>query len=222
MGGDHESRPSWVDGFKKELISELKESLEASLEAKVLERTKHLEDKLRRQDVEITKLENYVRKGNLEFHGVPEKKNEDLEAIVKSIAEKSGTTALRGISLNVYRKGRPSKLPSGTVIPPVIICEARNVLAVDRVMEKMIQRNRGEGSKNASGADVSLGIDLQRVMVRRNYSDGTQYLFRAAKRVAKTKDYKYVWISAGGAVNVRKKEGAERITIHHQDDLRKI
>ena len=213
--------PGWLSDLKKELICELKQSIEALVDARVRERTIELEEKLCLRDRELAKLENYVRQGNLEVHGIPHREGEDLEATVKAIAEKYGTTALKTVSLNCYRRGRPAKLPNGDVIPAPIICETRNVLAVNHVIDKA-KTYHARNKKDISLADLSMGDTRSQVFVRRNFSDATQYLFRAAKRIGKNKGYKYIWISGGGMVLARKKEGGEKILISHKVDLEKL
>lgn len=224
MGDVPKSMPAWFKNLKESIVKELRESIDALVEATVRERTKGLEEKVRSQDRVITRLENNIRKGNFEIHGVPEKKgerSEDLAVIVKAVAEKLGTNALAGMTVNVYRKGKPVKLPGGRLIPAPIICETRNVMAVDRVMEKA-KMFRTEANRDLSLLDISLGTQREYLIVRRNFCEATQYLLRAAKRIAKEKGYQYVWITAAGLVNARKKEGADKVVIGHQEDLKNL
>lgn len=172
-----------------------------TLKATVAEQSSVIE----RLQCEVNDAEQYSRASNLEIHGLPFNRTENLSASVRDLATKLSLPIPQpGDVLAVHRL--PGK--SGAV-PPVLIRFASAPL-----------RDRWLAARSKLST-LRETASTARLFFNENLTRGNKELFWKARSRGKDKNYRYIWVKRG-KIYAKKADGAPLVKIACTRDLDKI
>ena len=191
-----------VNTLQKEEISNLK-SQAAAL------KTQEIKD-----SIKVDELEQYWRRQNLEIVGVPEKEDENTNAIVLEVAKMLDVDIMSShisTSHRLPKKKANSRNNSGS--SPII------VRFTSRDIRKQIYANR----KKARFVDLkNFSVsDTKNIFVNENLTPTRKQLFWKTKQEVKNNSWKYIW-THNGNVFVKKDDNASITEIKNELDLNLI
>lgn len=182
------------------------------------------ENQTLRSDIHSLKLrlntfDQLSRSSNLEIQCVPERKAENLI----SMAQELGKTVNYCVNeKDIIYCSRTAKLQTNSPRPRSILLKLNSPRTRDCLLAAAIEYNKkNPGNKLNSG---HLGISSTKVTpvyVTENLSPENKQLHAAARKLAKEKMYKYVWIR-GGRVYLRKTETSEAIFVRNEEVLERL
>ncbi|XP_044758574.1 uncharacterized protein LOC123316497 [Coccinella septempunctata] len=154
---------------------------------------KDLQESVRLLNKKVADLEQSARAYNIEIHGYPEKKNENIYSIVDSIHETLNIPLSRDVVESAHRvKSFESGKPRNIVIKYVSLKSRNSVLAAAKA-----RRN------SSNGALIINEIPNARIYINEHLTPENKILFKKVRETARQRDYKYVWIR-NGSILVRK------------------
>ena len=191
-----------VNTLQKEEISDLK-SLAAAL------KTQEIKD-----SIKVDELEQYGRRQNLEIVGIPEKEDENTNAIVLEVAKMLDVDIMSShisTSHRLPKKTASSRNNSGS--SPIIVRftsgDIRNQIYANRKKARFVDL------KNFSVSDT------KNIFVNENLTPFRKHLFWKTKQQVKNNSWKYIWTHNGNAF-VKKDDNASITAIKNELDLNLI
>ena len=149
----------------------------------------------------VTPIELERREKNLELHGLPEKKEEDCDAVVKSVLK----TVVPG-PLSIAKCYRFGKKDNGKEKPRRILIQFSTKEQRENVYKNKSNLKKIEGGPLFLNENLPIHLSILRGKAN-------------AKR--KEKNYKYIWMK-NGTILLRKDEFSDVISIRYSFDLHKI
>lgn len=198
----------------QEFIAEAYDEITKKLDAVIglQKRVEDLEEVVAMRDNEnfelrkqIRDLEQYSRRSQLEFLGLPQKpdeKPEDLEAAVLTIANQLEVN-LKGDDLEAVHR-----IPTLIKPSPIIVS------FVNRKNRDLLLKNRYKHPTKYDGAD--------KVFIRESLSKYFRELLKLTKEKADACNYDYCWFKNKQIYVKRKKESREVIIVKEMNDLNKL
>lgn len=198
---------------------EMKSRLE-SLEVAHKENVKRLNDMsnsvnaqaVAKLEAKIEGMEQQARSCNIEICNLPEKRNENLFAIMDSISSTIGLPVSHNDITSIHRVPHAQQNDRK---PKNIIVKFRTRVMRDNILSACRQKKGLTSDQlGVSGATVNVYFNEHLTLTNKA-------LFREAKKIANEVGYKYVWVR-NGTVLVRERDGLSSIAIRHGEDLKKI
>lgn len=188
----------------------------------IIDHEKHIEllsselEKMKKQVAELqhsTEASNqYSRSNCLEIYGVPEMKNEDIMAVVKSVGKALNFELKDRMVDAVHRLAQNPRNPDA---------HRGIVLKFCRRIDMEVMRSKTR-VKNGFSA-VELGMDSEsKIYVNLSLSKYTKLLWSEVRAFKLSHGYKYAWITSAGKVFLRKTDGSRPILIRGKVDLDKL
>ena len=159
----------------------------------------------------LDELEQYDRKQNLEFHGVPFKDNEAVTQIILDLVNKLGVDLKeKGISIphRLFQRQRPSRTRN---------CETMKHLFRSRQKRNEVYANRLK-AKDISEFPID---NMENLYVNKNLTQRRKRLFWLTKQKVEDLDNKFIWTS-NGQICQRKNENSEKVLVRIERDLDKL
>ena len=178
----HEFLSAEYDDLKEKYNKLLKSSKQSERSANQLN-LKLDETETNKQDEfhKIDDLEQYGRRLNLEFEGIPEQKEENVTSIILDIAEKLNVDAnFSDISITHRLPPKRHKQSNGSTLPPTVIAQFTN-----KRIRNAIHSRRKE-AKNTKDFPVP---EMTRLFINENLTRYRKKLFWSTKRAAKANNY---------------------------------
>ena len=141
--------------------------------------------KIEKLDLTLENLEQYGRRDNLEFIGVPKHPNENTNQIIKNLVKKLNIKLNdNDISISHRLKSNiSSRNQEGINHPPIIV----------RFTNREI-RNQIYKKRNCINQISDFGIPgMEKMYINENLTSYRKLLFNKAKKLQKENDYKYLW-----------------------------
>ncbi|CAK1551076.1 unnamed protein product [Leptosia nina] len=186
--------------------SEVKELLTA---------TSSLEKQLHDMTIRMVNLEQYSRESNIEIHGLPEFKNEDLPRTILKISEVVSANIEDCDILSCFRV---AKLNRATNKPRSVIVKLRSTRCRDVILTAITKYNKGNPKEKLDSHAIGIGGESARVYVSEHLSPEKKSLHAATRIKCKEVGYKYVWIR-NGQILIRKSDQEKAIRISSQGQL---
>ncbi|CAH0400672.1 unnamed protein product [Chilo suppressalis] len=182
------------------------------------------ENETLRSDIYSLKLrlntfDQLSRSSNLEIQCVPERKAENLIIMVQELG--------KSINFNLNEKdisycSRTAKLKSDSPRPRSILVKLNSPRTRDCFLAAAIEFNKKNHENKLNTGHIGiLSTKVTPIYVTENLSPENKHLHAAARKVAKEKNYKFVWIR-GGRVYLRKTETSEAIFVRNEEVLEKL
>ena len=198
------------DNLKKNYDSLCKENVRQAEEIKQLRSSS--EDLEKQTEIEASKrdqLEQYGRRQNLEFHGVPEKEDENPTDVVIKLCKSIGANIERkdvSIAHRLPKKKNAEKPPA--IIAKFISTEVRNLIYKKRVQ-----------AKNLSQQDLPIA-GMSKLYINENLTQARMRLLWKTKQAVKD-IYQFVW-TRNGNIYVRRNSESEAIAIGNEFDISEL
>ena len=158
----------------------------------------------------IDDLEQYDRRMNLEFEGIPHEKNENINDILVKLVNKMGVT-LKTTDISTAHR-LPKKASKSQDQPPTTIVRFMNR---DKRNEIFLKRHT---TKFWNEFPIQ---SMEHLFVNENLTKKRKRLFWMTKQKAKSIGYKFYW-TFNGTIFIRKQEGSDKIIIRKEEDLNSL
>ncbi|CAK1586902.1 unnamed protein product [Parnassius mnemosyne] len=186
---------------------------------------KHLESETLRFQKEInvltnrlTSIEKISRNKNLEIQLVPESRNENPMILFRNLCK---TVDLQIDDENIHSCRRVAKYETSSNRPRNIIVTLINPRLRDQVLSACYRYNKAHKDNPLNTNDIGLHCEKRKMYVTEHLSPECKALHAAARKFAKEKKYKYVWVKYG-RIYIRKEDTAACIHIRNMDCLKKL
>ena len=166
-----------------------------------------IKNKLLAKETELDNLEQYGRRENLEFHGVPVQQNENTNKIIQNLLKRIN------LDINENEISTSHRLNSNKEnIPPPIIVR----------FSKRDTRNKIYANKRKFNAVTNFGIpEMNNLYINENLTKKRSELLAKTRKAKYEAKYKYLW-TKNGNIFVRKSDQAQSLHIKSEQDIAKI
>ena len=201
------------DKLKKENATQSKELRTLSANSTKIEK------KAETEDIKLDSIDQYSRRQNLEFHGVPQTSDENVVDIVVKIVKVLGVDINQNDISTAHRlPQKPNLNPRGKSeeLPPplgIIAC------FINRDLRNFIYHKHA-AAKDIANKDFP-AAGMQRLYINKNLTQSCKHLLWQMKQAARTRDYSYIW-TRNGKIFVRKDENSDSVLITSESDLRNL
>lgn len=174
--------------------------------------SERLQSTMRSLESKIETLEQQARQCNVEISNLPEKRNENLPAIIQAI----GNVLKSPISLNdIVAVHRVPHAHQQTTRSKNVVLKFSSRQQRDNLLSSF----RKAGSLKSDQVGIN-GTSMS-IYINEHITLSKKLLFRKTRAAANKHDYKYVWIR-GGTILVRERDSAGSFAIRGDNDLTKI
>ncbi|VVD06109.1 unnamed protein product [Leptidea sinapis] len=165
----------------------------------------------------VMQLERISRSHNIEIQAVPERKNENLNTIIKKIFDKISVSLPDDvvISCNRVAKRTVSDRPR-TIVVTLMTPKHR-----DLILSAVHRYNKANPKDMLCSLDLGIIGERKPIYVAENLSPEAKHLHMEARKASKVLNFKYVWVKFG-KVYMRKGEHSPAININSLDKLKSI
>ena len=165
---------------------------------KLSKQQEEVNDDLYYQKIEITALNQYGRRENVEFAGIPESISQDkLQAHIIAVMKSMGINILGKDIHAVHRIGKKSSKPRNVIVRFV---NRKTAFTTLKIKKKLNSGN------------------YKQYFVTENLCPYNKKIFNTCYRHKKNKDLHSVW-SYNGNVFVKVRDGEDRVQVEHLDDI---
>ncbi|XP_069355160.1 uncharacterized protein [Maniola hyperantus] len=184
------------------------------------ENNNKLEATIENLHIRINDLEQRSRSNNLELQCIPERKNENLIAIIEQLGSVIGQDTTPDKILNVTRVAKVNRLSTR---PRSIIVQFNSPLTRDGFLAAVIKHNKSNPTDklNTSHIGIGAGGEKKPIYVVEHLSPENKALHAATRMKAKEKGYRYVWVR-NGRILIRKDDSSDYKIVKNMDFLNKL
>ena len=178
-----------------------------------------IEKKAETEAIKLDGIDQYCRRQNLEFHGVPKTSNENVINIVVKIGKVLGVDINQNDISTAHRlpqKPHSNRRSESDEPPPPPGIIAR---FINRDLRNFIYSKRAV-AKDIASKDFPVA-GMQRLYVNENLTQSRKRLLWQTKQAARTRDYSYIW-TQNGKIYVRKNENSDSVLINNESELRNL
>ena len=202
------------DNLKTEYDSLLRENKKQPEELRQLNtHSEVLEKQSESEAMKLDQIEQYGRRQNLEFHGIPETESEDVTNIVVDISKVLGVYIGKQ-DISIAHRLPAKRHRDKAAEPPAIIAKFISAETCNRIYKhRSAARNLNENDFPVAG--------MSKLYVNENLTQIRKRLLWKAKQMAKERDYAYIW-TTNGRILVRKDADTNAIAILCDKDLSKL
>ncbi|XP_026325743.1 uncharacterized protein LOC113234605 [Hyposmocoma kahamanoa] len=166
----------------------------------------------------INQVEQQSRQNNVELQCVPEDKNENIMQIIHQLGK---TIGCRLNDNDVLNCTRTAKVNRSSTRPRSIVVQLASPRLRDQLLASTISFNKANPQNKLNSSHLGLSGNITPIFVTEHLSPSNKVLHAAARRAAKDKGYKYVWIRSG-KIFLRKSDDTEFILVKNMDMLKNI
>ncbi|XP_063891065.1 uncharacterized protein LOC135116963 [Helicoverpa armigera] len=153
----------------------------------------------------VNLIEQHARQQNLEINGIPESKAENLVKTVQQIGNVISCSIKDDDILSVVRV---RKLDPESSNPRAVVVKLRSMLLRDTILTSVMNYNKAHPDKKLNSQHLGYANSIKPVFVSEHLSPLNKKIHAAARKVAKEKGYKYVWVR-DGKILIRKDDGQQ-------------
>ncbi|KAG7297854.1 hypothetical protein JYU34_009232 [Plutella xylostella] len=166
----------------------------------------------------IMTTEKLSRSCNLEIHGIPEKKNENVMTIYKTLCDLVSHTYSE---YDVKACRRVAKFSKTSSHPRTILVTLSSPRARDEIISSVLRLNKSKDYLTSEDFGFNKETQKNRVYVSENLCPEIKELLFETKKVAKERNYQFTWVKFG-QIYVRKNVESQVILIKNQECLVKL
>ena len=166
-----------------------------------------IRNKLLAKKTELDNLEQYGRRKNLEFHGVPLQQNENTNKIIQNLLKQINLKITKNeISTSHQLHSNKENIP-----PPIIVR-----------FSKRDTRNKIYANKRKFNAVKNFGIPgIDNLYINKNLTKKRSKLLAKTRKAKYEAKYKYLW-TKNGNIFIRKSDQAQSLHIKSDKTLPKL
>lgn len=173
-----------------------------------------LKSEINQLNIRVESLEQQARLNNIEIQGVPEKSDENLLSIIEKIGEYIQCPISSSIIDTVHRVARhPTINKPKSIIVKLLAKQKKDEIIAAAKAKRLASPNNPPGLKIEG---ISNGLFINEHLTNKN-----KLLLTKAKEMAKTSNYKYIWVR-NGYVFARKNDRSKVLKIQSECDLSKM
>ena len=182
------------------------------------------ENKQLKADVEtlthkVNSLEQRSRSNNIELHGIPESKDENLSKIVLEIGSELGCNIAEHDIQCAYRiRNNAFRNPSNRSILSHIVVELQSRHVKNKIIASMNAKRKQIKSINNSNPHISIPGITDKLFINEHLSKYNKNLFYKLRKTAKEKGIKYVW-TKNCVIYARKNDTSKACVISSENDI---
>lgn len=163
-------------------------------------------------------LESISRSHNIEIQCVPERKNENILAIVKNLFTK---LSLQFAEDTVSFCSRVPKMNGQSARPRNIIVTLQSPRHRDHVISAAHRYNKLHSGDRLNSLDLGVSGDKTFVYISEHLTPECKIVYAAARKFKNDNKFKYVWVR-NGKVFLRKSDSSPALYIRNLDSLSKL
>lgn len=160
------------------------------------------------------KNEQWVRRSNIQFNGIPQKGSDNLIAIMQNLANLSGFPLDPNIDIDFVTRVAVKNDTEGNKCKPVIL-KMQSRYKKDNFLASLRRL------KIIKASDIGFSGVNDRIYANDHLSARNKYLFHLAKTKANEKNYKYCWVR-NCTIMVRRDDSSPIVYINSEEALNKI
>jgi hypothetical protein len=207
-----------------DFICEEQKSMQTELK-KTTDKISHLEHENSKLQSEVNKLvgrltgiEKMSRSCNIELQAVPERKNENILAMLKKLCDVVRVTLDDG---HISACRRVAKINAASSRPRNIVVTFVAPRIRDMVLSAVHRYKKANSGTGLKSGDLEIPGESCNIFVTEHLSPEQKSLHAATRKAAKEHDYKYVWVKYG-QIYVRKSDSFGAILVRDFDSLSKL
>lgn len=166
----------------------------------------------------ISSMERMTRSQNIEIQAVPESKNENPIGLFNNLCK---ILKLDISPDQIHSCRRVAKLNSTSDRPRNLLVTLVNPGLRDSVLSACYRYNKTNKGDLLNSSHLGLACNKQRIYVTEHLSPECKALHAAARKAAKEKGFKYVWVKYG-RVYMRKNDGANCVLVKNLETLNNL
>lgn len=156
--------------------------------------------------------EQILREKNVEIHGIPFEKEENLGNIIKHIAE-NFDIPLQERDIDCMYRIKNTRRANNKNAEPIIVTFMKK-----ETKEKFMSSRR---RRSVYAKEIGFGNSQNQIYVNEHLTSRNKELLWNARNIRKERNYKYVWYNHGN-IYLRKNDNSEIIRINDKTDLAKL
>jgi len=196
---------------KLEALDDIRNSLKA-----ITERVDGLESSVSNNTQQLEQVNKYLRRNNLEIHGVPEKNGEDLYELLSKIGSALGIQIEKSDIDIVHRL----KAPTTSSRPRIILVKFVNRWLKNDLVN--VRRQRHKESQELTTTELGFQAGEESVIFFNDHlTKEAKYLLYLAKRHLRGLTHQFVWTKSG-SVFVKKDAASKPIELVSPDQVDKL
>lgn len=160
------------------------------------------------------KNEQWVRRSNIQFNGIPQRGSDNLITIMQNLANLSGFPLDPNIDIDFVTRVAIKNDTMGNKCKPVIL-KMQSRYKKDNFLASLRRL------KTIKASDIGFAGVNERIYANDHLSSRNKYLFHLAKTKANDKNYKYCWVR-NCTIMVRRDDSSPILYINSEDALNKI
>lgn len=166
----------------------------------------------------LSNLEQNLREANIEIHGLPEFKNENLPQTIIRIGEVISHPIKDDDILACFRV---AKKDSKSERPRTVVAKFRSARCRDSILAAVLSYNKTNKLDKLNTSAIGIGGEKAAVFISEHLSPDKKALQAAARIKARELLYKFVW-SKNGKIYMRKTPDTQAIPIHNMESLNSL
>lgn len=163
----------------------------------------------------LNSMEQNLRENNLEVHGIPEHRSENILNLIQQCSKVVGHGLTEGEVVNCTRVAKQNK---DSKIPRTIIVKFNNTKSRDAFYSSVYRYNKTNPHDKLNTALLGIAGDKRPVYVSEHLSPSNKNLHMAARKKAKEQNYQFVWVR-NGRIYARKDPNSSYILIKSTESL---
>lgn len=166
----------------------------------------------------FNQAEQLSRGCNIEIQCVPESKSENLISLICQMCQSVGCAIKEESILNC---NRVAKMNASSPRPRSIIVQLNSPRVRDSILAAVIKHNKSHSGNMLNTSHLGIRGEKRPIYVAEHLSAHNKALHAAARRAAKEKNYKFVWVR-NGKIYMRKTDDSEFVYIRDLESIAKL
>lgn len=164
----------------------------------------------------LNNMEQHLREANIEVHGVPESRSENLAVTLEQCAKVVGHVLNNDDIVNCTRVAKQNK---ESKLPRTIVVKFKNVRCRDNFYSAVYRYNKSHQNDKLNSSLLGIAGEKRPIYISEHLSPANKALHAAARLKAKELKYQFVWIR-NGRIYVRKNPESQYILIKSDESLK--
>ncbi|KAJ8719996.1 hypothetical protein PYW07_012039 [Mythimna separata] len=193
--------------FLSDEFDQIKNELQEykSTNQRILKENELLKHSVSDLSIRVNLLEQNTRQQNIEINGVPENKSENLINTVMQLGKAVSSAIKENCIISAVRV---RKLDPQSTSPRAIIVKTNSASTRDEILASVMNYNKKHPDNKLNSHILGYGGAKKPVYVSEHLSPLNKQIHAAARKAARIKEYKYVWVR-DGRILVRKNDGIQ-------------
>lgn len=205
-------------------VSEEQSTLKSRLDAKnqtiteLETRNAQLQSDINKLNSRLSSMEKISRSNNIELQAVPESRNENVVLLFKKLCD---TINLKIDDSSILGCRRVARMDTKSNRPRNILISLSSPRLRDTILSYVGRFNKAHSREPLSSVHLGIAGETRRIYVTEHLSPEQKLLYAQTRKVARDKNYKYVWVKYG-RIFVRKNDESGPVLIKDHGTFEKL